>query len=46
VHIVDAALIGADIATAPFTVISQLIKHPMTDIGIQRFLEDWKKVPK
>lgn len=45
-HVVDAAKIGADIATVPFAVIEQLIKHPLTDIGIQRFLEDWKKVPK
>ncbi|RKY31790.1 MAG: fructose-6-phosphate aldolase [Candidatus Omnitrophota bacterium] len=46
VHVVDAALIGADIATIPFGVILQLIKHPLTDIGIQRFLEDYKKIPK
>jgi transaldolase len=46
VHVVDAALIGADIATIPFGVIEQLIKHPLTDIGIQRFLEDHKKIPK
>ncbi|MBU1726124.1 MAG: fructose-6-phosphate aldolase [Candidatus Omnitrophica bacterium] len=46
VHVVDAALIGADIATVPFAVIDQLIKHPLTDIGIQRFLEDYKKIPK
>jgi transaldolase len=46
IHVVDAALIGADIATIPFTVIEQLIKHPLTDIGIQRFLEDYKKIPK
>ena len=45
-HVVDAALIGADIATAPFAVIEQLIKHPLTEIGIQRFLEDYKKIPK
>ena len=46
VHVLDAALIGADIATIPFGVIEQLIKHPLTDIGIQRFLEDYKKIPK
>lgn len=46
VHVVDAAKIGADIATVPFLVLEQLIKHPLTDIGIQRFLDDWKKVPK
>ncbi|MFH0828466.1 MAG: fructose-6-phosphate aldolase [Candidatus Omnitrophota bacterium] len=46
VHVVDAALIGADIATVPFLVIEQMIKHPLTDIGVQKFLEDYKKVPK
>jgi transaldolase len=46
VHVVDAALMGADIATVPFSVITQLIKHPLTDIGIQRFLEDYQKIPK
>ena len=45
VHVVDAAKIGADIATIPFTVIEQLIKHPLTDIGVARFLEDSKKIP-
>lgn len=44
-HVVDAALLGADVATVPFAVIEQLIKHPLTDIGIQKFLEDWKRVP-
>ena len=44
-HVVDAALIGADIATIPYSVIDQLIKHPLTDIGISRFLEDHKKIP-
>lgn len=45
VHVVDAAKIGADIATIPFTVIEQLLRHPLTDIGIARFLEDYKKIP-
>jgi transaldolase len=45
IHVVDAAKIGADIATIPFGVIEQLIKHPLTDIGVQRFLEDYKKIP-
>lgn len=45
-HVLDAALSGADIATIPFKVIEQLIEHPLTDIGIQRFLEDYKKIPK
>jgi len=42
-HVLEAALAGADIATIPYKVIQQLIKHPLTDIGIERFLEDWKK---
>ncbi len=45
-HVVEAAVMGADIATIPFRVIEQLIKHPLTDVGIKRFLEDWKKVEK
>lgn len=44
-HVVNAALLGADIATIPYGVIEQLIKHPLTDIGINRFLEDYKKIP-
>ncbi len=43
VHVVDAAMIGADICTMPFKVIEQLIKHPLTDIGLERFLSDWRK---
>ena len=42
-HVVDAALLGADVVTMPFKVIDQLIKHPLTDIGLERFLADWKK---
>lgn len=45
-HVVQAALMGADVATIPFKVISQLIRHPLTDMGLERFLADWKKVPK
>lgn len=45
-HVLDAALLGADIATIPFRVIEHLTKHPLTDIGIKRFMDDWKKVPK
>jgi len=45
VHVVDAAKIGADIATVPFAVIEQLLRHPLTDIGVARFLEDYKKIP-
>ena len=44
-HVVQAGLIGADVATIPFKVIAQLVQHPLTDIGLRRFLEDWKKVP-
>ncbi len=43
-HVLEAALIGADIATVPFKVIEQLIKHPLSDIGVERFLKDWEKV--
>jgi len=46
VHVLNAALIGADIATIPYSVIAQLSKHPLTDSGIDRFLKDWEKVPK
>ncbi len=46
VHVLEAALIGADVATIPFKVIEQLAQHPLTDIGIEKFLTDWKKVPK
>jgi len=42
-HVIDAAMMGADICTMPFKVIDQLIKHPLTDIGIERFLADWNK---
>ena len=42
-HVMDAALIGADIATIPLKVITQLAKHPLTDIGMQQFLDDWEK---
>jgi len=42
-HVVEAALIGAHIATIPFKVISQLANHPLTDIGLEKFLADWQK---
>jgi len=45
-HVLEAALMGADIATIPFKVIDQLAKHPLTDRGVELFLADWKKVPK
>lgn len=44
-HVQQAARMGAHVATAPFSVLMQLAKHPLTDIGLAKFLEDWKKVP-
>jgi transaldolase len=46
VHVLQSALIGADIATIPYSVMLQLSKHPLTDAGVKKFLEDWEKVPK
>ena len=43
-HVLEAAQMGADVATIPFKVISQLARHPLTDIGMKQFLDDWKKV--
>jgi len=45
-HVLEAALMGADVATIPFKVLVQLAKHPLTDIGVDKFLADWEKVPK
>lgn len=45
-HVIEAAIIGADIATVPFAVLEKMLKHPLTTAGIKRFLDDWKKVPK
>ena len=45
-HVIDAARIGAHVATIPFSVIEQLSRHPLTDKGITKFLQDWEKVPK
>ena len=45
VHVVEAAMIGADIATMPFAVLEQLVKHPLTDAGLARFLKDWETIP-
>jgi transaldolase len=45
-HIREAALLGAHVATMPFPVLEQLLKHPLTDIGLERFLKDWAKVKK
>ncbi|MFZ5632364.1 MAG: fructose-6-phosphate aldolase [Bacillota bacterium] len=46
VHVTEAALAGSDIATVPYKVIMQMLDHPLTDIGIKKFLADWEKVPK
>jgi len=43
-HVVEAALMGADIATVPFAILEKMVKHPLTDIGIEKFLKDWSKV--
>ena len=44
-HVVDAAKYGADVATMPFGVLEAIIRHPLTDIGLQKFLKDWEKLP-
>jgi transaldolase len=46
IHVLDSAMVGADIATMPLSVIKSLSSHPLTDKGIQLFLKDWEKVPK
>ncbi len=46
VHVLDASLTGAHIATVPYKVLEQLSRHPLTDVGIEKFLKDWEKVPK
>ena len=46
IHVLDAALIGADIATIPFNVLKQLMNHPLTDIGLEKFLKDWESIQK
>ena len=43
-HVLEAALIGADIVTVPLKVIEQMIKHPLTDVGVKKFMDDWKKL--
>jgi len=45
-HVIEAARLGADIATVPFGVMQKLVRHPLTDIGIEKFLADWGKVKK
>jgi len=46
IHVVQAGMLGADVATLPFKVLEQLYKHPLTDVGLERFLSDWKKTGK
>jgi transaldolase len=46
IHVVEAAMIGADVVTMPYKVIEQLAKHPLTDLGMEKFLKDWDKVGK
>ena len=45
-HVLEAAMMGADIATIPFCVLKKMAGHPLTDIGLERFLKDWEGVPK
>ncbi len=45
-HVVDAALAGAHVSTIPFKTLQQLVKHPLTDIGLDKFMKDWESVPK
>ena len=45
-HVLEAAKLGADVATLPFKVLEQLIKHPLTDLGLEKFLKDWQKFDK
>jgi transaldolase len=45
-HVVEAAKIGAHIGTMPYSVFTSLVKHPLTDIGLKRFLDDWEKAKK
>jgi transaldolase len=46
IHVLESAKIGAHVATIPYSVIEQLAKHPLTDVGLKKFLADWEKVPK
>lgn len=46
VHVLESALAGADIATVPYNVLMSLVKHPLTDAGMEKFLKDWQSVPK
>ena len=46
IHVIQAAKLGAHVATLPFAVLKSMTKHPLTDVGLDRFLKDWEKVPK
>jgi transaldolase len=46
IHVLEAARLGAHVVTLPYSVVEQLAKHPLTDIGLKKFLADWEKVPK
>lgn len=46
IHVIDAAIVGAHVATVPYAVLQKMVKHSLTDVGIERFLADWEKVPK
>lgn len=46
IHVLEAAKLGADVATIPYAVVEQLARHPLTDVGLKKFLADWEKVPK
>ena len=45
-HVISSAMAGAHIATVPYNVLNKMLKHPLTDLGIEKFLSDWEKVPK
>lgn len=45
IHVLDAAVIGADVVTMPFEIFEKLAHHPLTDIGLEKFLKDWEKIP-
>jgi transaldolase len=46
IHVIDAAIVGAHVSTVPYAVLQKMVKHSLTDVGIERFLADWEKVPK
>jgi transaldolase len=45
VHVIQAGMLGADVCTLPTKVFEQMLKHPLTDRGVEQFLKDWEKVP-